>query len=236
MSIKHRIILSSLCLTLVLLIIAGSRRAPSTDKPVMAEQENRPLPIIVVDPGHGGIDGGTSGADGTLEKDINLQIALKTEQFLRAFGFETVLTRQEDRLLSQNETTIRSQKRADLNNRLAMVKEHELCVLLSIHQNYYQDSQYSGGQVFFSKNNPASKTLAQTIQDRIVTNLQPENTRQIKPVGSEIFLLDQSQCPAVMVECGFMSNLKDLTQLKNKQYQINLAYTIAFALLDFYTQ
>ena len=202
-----------------------------------AGDDEKILPIIILDAGHGGIDSGTSGADGTEEKGLNLSIAMKTKEILTAFGFSVVMTRTEDDLISDPTLpTIRERKRTDLQKRLAMTEQNQPCVLLSIHQNYYTDGRYSGAQVFFSTNHDDSRLLAECFQKTIIERLQPQNTRKIKASGKDIYLLYQCKCPAVMVECGFMSNAKELSLLKNEKYQTKLAFTLALSLLAFYTE
>ncbi len=197
----------------------------------------RTLPIIIVDAGHGGIDGGTSGADGTVEKHINLSIAEKVKEILVNLGFRVVMTRTEDTLIGNNRAnTIREQKRTDLQNRLSLTEKYDNCVLLSIHQNYFEDAKYSGCQVFYSANHDDSKLLAEKIQKDVVRNLQPDNTRAVKKCSDDIYLLYNCQKTAVMVECGFMSNPRELTMLKDENYQTKFAFSIALSLLSFYTE
>ncbi len=191
-------------------------------------------PIIIIDAGHGGEDGGTQTSDGTLEKDINLSIGILLNSLLKEKGFQTKLVRDGDYLIYDKKcTTIREKKKSDLNNRLKLVNETPDCILLSIHQNYFQESKYSGAQVFYSGNNTESLRLAQIIQDTIKADIQPENTRQIKESGSEIFLLYNSSVPSVMVECGFLSNYEEAQNLKNIQYQNKIAKAIADGLTEF---
>ncbi len=202
-----------------------------------ALEMQKELPVIIVDAGHGGIDSGTSGVDGTQEKNINLAIAQRLKDVLTLMGFRVVMTRTTDDLISDPSLpTIRQRKREDLMNRLQITDEHDHCVLVSIHQNYFTDSFYSGAQVFYSNNHPESKILAESIQETLRENLQPDNTRIIKQSGSEIYLLDQCKKTAVMVECGFMSNVKELSLLKSEKYQTKLAFSIALSLLSFYTE
>ncbi|MBE6775673.1 MAG: hypothetical protein E7543_05720 [Ruminococcaceae bacterium] len=192
------------------------------------------LPVIVIDAGHGGEDGGTQSADGTLEKEINLAISIKLDEILRNKGFETVMIRSDDRMIyDSSASTQREKKVSDIHNRLKIVEKNEDCVLLSVHQNYFPESKYSGAQVFYSKNNPDSKLLAQEIQGAIVSSLQPDNSRQIKESGTDIYLLYHSQVPSVMVECGFMSNEAEAERLRSEEYQQNMAQAIADGLIKF---
>ncbi len=191
-------------------------------------------PIIIIDPGHGGEDGGTQSADGTLEKGINLEISLKVNEILLDEGYTTVLTREGDYMIyDESASSQREKKVSDIHNRMKIVEENGRCILLSIHQNYFGESKYSGTQVFYSKNNPGSKILAEEIQKSVVSSLQPENTRQIKESGTDIYLLYHADVPAVMVECGFMSNAAETEKLKNEDYQHKMAEAIVSGLIKY---
>ncbi len=190
--------------------------------------------VIIIDPGHGGIDGGTQAADGTLEKEINLQIALKAHGYLSAFGYNTVLTRDGDFSIHNPEAkTIRAKKVSDLKNRLAIINNSNNPVFVSIHQNYFAQSKYHGTQVFYSGNNADSVRLAESIRKSVCDNLQQDNKRELKQSGTEIYLLYNSTVPSVMVECGFLSNNEEAELLKNETYQTKIAYFIAMGIIDY---
>ena len=183
--------------------------------------------VVLIDAGHGGIDPGAIGADGTVEKDINLGISQKLQAVLTLYGFETEMTRTGDFLISDDTAaTIRQKKTSDLKKRLKMLEESDADMLISIHQNKYSVSKYSGAQVFYSKGNASSRELALILQNEIKSRLQNDNTRQIKPSGSEIYLLYKATKPAVMVECGFMSNQNELEKLKSEGYQNEMAMSV----------
>jgi len=189
---------------------------------------------IIIDAGHGGVDGGTNAADGTLEKDINLQIAYKLNDLLNSMGIKTVMTRTEDVSLHNSDAhTIRQKKISDLNNRLDIINNTDDSVFVSIHQNYFTSSEYYGSQVFYSKNNSESDNLASSIRLSIISYLQTDNNREIKASGSEIFLLNNSTVPSVMVECGFLSNENEANKLKNGKYQQELAFAVALGIVDY---
>ena len=193
------------------------------------------LPLIILDAGHGGEDGGAVAADGTTEKDINLSITQKLDALLRALGFQTLLTRSDDSLHYGNTaSTMREKKVADLHYRLQCTEQTPDCILLSIHQNKYTDPQYDGAQMFYSPNHPQSEALAHCLQDAFVNDLQPGNTRKIKQSGTEIFLLYKAKVPAVMVECGFLSNEAEREKLKTDTYQQQVAACIANGLLQYF--
>ena len=188
---------------------------------------------VVIDAGHGGIDGGTQAKDGTLEKDINLNIALKLKDILESFGVKTVMTRETDVSIHNSGVTgIRNQKISDINNRLNIIETTENALFVSIHQNYFSQSKYSGAQVFYSKNNPESQSLALSIRNSLIENLQKDNTREIKQSGKEIYLLNNTTVPAVMVECGFLSNEAEANLLKTEEYQNQVAFFTAYGILN----
>lgn len=184
-------------------------------------------PVIIIDAGHGGEDGGTVSSSGIIEKDINLNIALKICRILDLYGFETVMIRSDDRLIYDSDcSSIREKKVSDIHNRMSVVERYPNSIFLSIHQNHFDQSKYCGAQVFYSKNNAASKIIAECIQSSIVSKLQPENTRLVKPSGSEIYLLYHAKSPAVMVECGFLSNGAEAQLLNDNEYQTKMAVAI----------
>lgn len=182
---------------------------------------------VIIDAGHGGEDGGTSSSDGTLEKDINLKIALKLRSFLELAGYNTIMTREEDIQLGDTSlSTIRKRKVSDIKTRLKITEDNPQAILISIHQNHFSSSVYKGLQVFYSPKNIKSKFLAESIQSKTVELIQKDNDRFIKETGSNIYLLYNSQIPSVMVECGFMSNYEESNLLKNENYQKQIAFSI----------
>ena len=195
-------------------------------------QVNAPYPKIIIDAGHGGEDGGAKAADGTLEKDINLNIAKYVYSLLNALGLDCVMTREDDVMLSDGEA--RSRKLRDLKNRVAFTDNGD-CIFVSIHQNKFPQDSCSGTQVYYSKNDNRSERLAQAVQECVRTYVQPLNTRQIKPAGSEIFVLDRCRVPAILIECGFLSNPAELPKLKDEKYQKKLACAIVAAVSTYIT-
>jgi N-acetylmuramoyl-L-alanine amidase len=130
--------------------------------------------------------------------------------------------------------TIRSRKSSDLHNRMALMEKTQNAVFVSIHQNHFSQSKYSGAQVFYSKNfSEKSSYLAESIQESIVYFLQPNNTRQIKPCGTSVYLINNAVKPAVLVECGFLSNYEESEKLKTEEYQKQMALSIAVGILNY---
>ena len=184
-------------------------------------------PPIVLDAGHGGEDGGAIGVGGILEKDINLSVTLKTNAVLRFMGFETLLTRDEDKMTCDDGlSSQRTKKVSDIKNRFALLEESECLCFISIHQNFFGGNAH-GAQIFYSGGNPESKLLAQKLQDGIRITLQPENERVIKQATDDIYILYHTKKPAVLAECGFISNSDDAEMLTNEEYQNKLAFVIA---------
>lgn len=191
------------------------------------------LPVIIIDAGHGGEDGGAVAVDGTYEKDINLQISLKLNDLLSVFGYKTHLIRTTDTAIHTSGNTIRERKVSDIRNRTATMDLYENCIYLSVHQNKYEDSRIWGTQTFYSANCDESQEIAGLIQNAVKSQLQPDNKRQIKKSGTDIYVLYNATKPAVMVECGFVSNPSELNQLKNSTYQNNMALSIATGIINY---
>lgn len=189
---------------------------------------------LIIDAGHGGEDGGAVAPDGSLEKDYNLDIALRLINLLKIYGYNVVPTRTHDAMTCDDGLkTQREKKISDIRNRLKLLNSFPNPVYISIHQNKFADSTQKGSQVFYSKNNQLSKSLANEIQKSIVLNLQNENQRKIKQSGTEIYLLYHSTVPSVLVECGFLSNSDDLSKLKNIEYRNELSIAIADGIINF---
>jgi len=191
-------------------------------------------PTIVLDAGHGGEDGGAVSKSGLQEKDINLAVALNLKKMLTASGFTVVTTRDTDISIGDKSLgTIRERKVSDIHNRLKIIEKQDNCIFISIHQNHFSDSKYYGSQIFYSKNNDKSKPFAEAIQTQIVRLLQPQNKREIKPADSTIFLLWQAKVPAIIVECGFLSNDSEAKKLSEPLYQQQMAFSIYSGLLNY---
>lgn len=191
---------------------------------------------VIIDAGHGGEDGGAVGVlDGReiYEKDLNLTISLLLRDLLEADGVNVVMTREQDVLLYDRNTDYHGRKKVlDLAARLHMGQSVENALFVSIHMNAFTQSQYKGLQVYYSPNHAASATLAQRIQTRVSEQLQHDNHRKVKRSGSEIHLLEHLKCPAVLVECGFLSNADDCRALSDTEYQRKLAFLLFCAIRE----
>lgn len=190
---------------------------------------------IIIDAGHGGFDGGAVAADGTIEKNINLSIALKLGEMLKFLGYDVVYTRTSD-VGTDNLTdaTIQQRKKADLNNRLELMSEFVDAEFVSIHLNKFEQKSAKGAQVFYSPNNSDSKALGESIQLSVKQLLQTNNTRVCKKATQDIFLLHNAKIPAVIVECGFLSNDSELELLKTEEYQYKIAFSILCGIMSYY--
>lgn len=188
---------------------------------------------VVIDAGHGGEDGGTVGF-GLVEKDLNLDLALRLAALLRESGVDVVLTRETDTMLYDKNADFEGKKKAlDLRARLEIAERCTAPVFVSIHMNYFVRSEYSGLQVYYSPNDPQSRLLAEMVQSRVRQELQPNNHRAVKASEGSIFLLDRLTCPAVLVECGFLSNRDEAHLLSTEEYRSALAAEIFHAITDF---
>ncbi len=190
---------------------------------------------VILDAGHGGFDGGAVANDGTLEKDINLEITLKLKQYFLQGGFNVITIRETDTGIEDDPNlSIAKRKVSDMKKRLNIINSNQNATYISIHLNKFTTSAPKGAQVFYSKNLNESKSLAECLQYRISMQLQTDNKRVVKPADKSIYLLNNAQIPAVIVECGFLSNSSDLKNLKSEEYQNKLAFSIYSGFLDYY--
>lgn len=214
---------SAVLLAVVMFFAAASR----VKEHLSAGGEISPFTKIIIDPGHGGMDGGAIGSGGVIEKDINLSIALKLRTLLEMQGYEVIMTRDSDvSIYDQGVEGIGKQKKSDMRNRLKLIEKNPDAIVLSIHQNQFSQSKYHGAQMFYGKKNPLSKEIAQSIQKTFAQQLQPDNTREIKVGGKDLFLLYRSENPIVLVECGFISNPEECANLLDEEYQSKVAFVI----------
>ncbi len=187
---------------------------------------------VVLDAGHGGEDGGASSAAGAVEKNLNLAIAEKLKLILEQNGVKVVMTRTTDILLYDRNSDYQGHKKEqDLATRRKIAEETPDSIFVSIHMNAYPQTQYSGLQIWYSQNNPRSRELADSIRETVCSTLQPDNNRKSKGATSSIYLLHHLNMPAVLVECGFLTNPEEAEKLCREDYQIALAQAIAGGIL-----
>ncbi len=187
-----------------------------------------PLPLtFVLDAGHGGEDGGAVSADGLRESEVNLSIAQRTDALLGLCGHRTVMTRDSETLVYPEQAdTTRKRKRYDQQRRVTLINETENAVLVSIHQNQYATAGPSGAQVFYGKQ-PGSEVFAQYAQS-LLSGLC-EKQRQAVPISEDIYLMREADCPAILIECGFLSNPGDAALLRSEEYRKALSVYITAA-------
>ena len=195
-------------------------------KPVISQNSRSTL---VLDAGHGGIDGGAISDSGLKESDINLQIALKTEALVRFLGIDTVMTRETDTDNSDNKAY---SEHDNLVQRAKLANSTENAVLISIHQNKFPSAVVSGAEVMYSDNDD-SKALGLITQDNLVTLLDSSNRRVARPAPKELLLTSSVECPTILVECGFMSNPQEVQKLASNDYQLKLSAILAGSYIQF---
>ena len=189
--------------------------------------------MIIIDAGHGGEDPGAVGENGIYEKDLNLAIALEIGRLLEEKGYIVVYTRTDDRLLYQDHENIKGiRKISDLKNRCKVAERYPDATFISIHMNSFGSEKYSGLQVYYSDNNSGSRDLANTIQNRVRADLQPNNTRTTK-VGGDIYLLENMGNTSIMIECGFLTNKSECEKLSQKEYQKQLSFSIVCGIIEY---
>lgn len=190
--------------------------------------------VIIIDPGHGGVDGGAVGVSGTVEKRINLEIALRLRDVFSGAGYTVIMTRDTDISIHDDTAdTIREMKVSDLRNRLKLTQMYPDSLLISIHQNTLGNSSVTGAQVFYSPNNPASQLLAQSIQNSFNCGIQLAGDREIKKAGKNLYLFYNAQNTAVLAECGFLSNSREEQMLCDPAHQDDIVYCIYRGTLDY---
>ena len=227
---KYFYLFSVLCVAVLMIIAAASNEVIA----VMGSKPAPFAPVLIIDAGHGGMDGGAVGVDKALEKDINLSIAKKLSSMAKAYGFEVLMTREEDVSIHDDGVTgIRNQKVSDIHNRLKLSQENPGAIFISIHQNKFTQQRYWGTQVFYSRQNPESKAIAEIIKDNVRESLQPENSRETKPAQKDLYILYNSTNPAVMIECGFLSNPQECERLQDEKYQQGLAFVILSSIIEY---
>ena len=186
---------------------------------------------IILDAGHGGVDGGATSCAGLLESGYNLEIALRLNDLLHLLGYRTQMIRTTDISVYTSGDTIAQKKVSDLKERVRICNETAGAVLVSIHQNTFPDSRYSGAQVFYAKSD-SSKELAEAMQSSFGATLNPGSNRDTK-YGSGIYLMEHIACTGVLVECGFLSNPQEEAKLRDPNYQQKICCVIAASVTNF---
>lgn len=201
----------------------GSRAVTVLSEQIPVERDI----CFVIDPGHGGEDGGASSCTGISESKLNLEISLRVNDLMNLLGYDTLLIRDSDVSIHTKGESIAQKKASDLKERVRIVNDTENAILLSIHQNHFPDSRYSGPQVFFHDSED-SIALAHVMQSSLTDNLAPGSRRQIKPAQG-IYLMEHIQKTGILIECGFLSNPAEEAKLRYAAYQKKLSAVIATA-------
>ncbi len=186
--------------------------------------------VIVIDPGHGGRDPGKVGINNILEKDINLSISLKLKKLLELNDIQVVMTRTEEVGLYDEGNS--NKKRADMNARVEIIKNANADLAISIHQNSFPQENVKGAQVFYHVQSQEGKRLAEILQDQIVKTIADGNHRKAKS-NDNYFMLKYTQCPLVIVECGYLTNYREANLLKDEDYQERMAYAIHLGIMRY---
>lgn len=207
-----------ICLILALaVLLAAVGLSRIGDTVAVWQSGSESIPVFVIDAGHGGEDGGTTDPAGRKESEINLEIALRLRDLMSLLGANTAMIRETDVSVETEGSTVSARKVSDIRNRVRIVEETPNSRLISIHQNYYPEGKYRGAQVFYS-NTAGSQEWAQTLQTLLNSQVDPNNHRECKVAG-EIYLLQHIHCPAILVECGFLSNREEAILLQDSSYQ-----------------
>lgn len=231
-SIIIKVCIFSIVISLTALLLCGLFSfLDSRNRPVWSDAA---FPTVVIDAGHGGSDGGASSESGIHEKDLNLYVALSVGNMLSSSGCNVVYTRTDDEMLSLGDGG--SKKMQDLKKRVMIAEAEDDAIFISIHMNKFSSPKYSGLQVFYSKKNSQSETIARTVQRKTKELLQADNNREIKAAGSNIYILDNISVPAILIECGFLSNPDECSKLSTEKYKQEIASVIYCSVIEYLEQ
>lgn len=219
---------------LLALVVVGGSLSLRQQKAIGVMRESNEENTLVIDAGHGGFDGGAVGATGVCEQDINLSIAQRVQALAGFFGVPTVMTRPDNQALGYDPSRpVRENKVTDIKERERIVNETPNPIFISIHLNKFSDAQYHGAQVFYSVKHAGGRTLADALQQSLIAGVDPTNHRQAKQAESSIYLLKKLTCPAVIVECGFLSNPNEEQKLTQPDYHKQMAVCIVRGYLQY---
>lgn len=220
-------IYSIICMAVLIVSLFISRTAT-----VMAEL--KPLQnrhCIIIDAGHGGVDGGATSCTGVLESGLNLEISLRLDDLMHLLGYNTKMVRTTDVSIYTQGETISSKKISDLKERVKLVNDTPYGILVSIHQNFFQESKYAGAQVFYGKSDD-SKSLAKLLQDNLKKTINI-GSRRIEKKASGVYLMENIECTGILLECGFLSNPQEEEKLRDPNYQKQLCCVISASIAGF---
>ena len=218
-------------LLVAILFLGIARTGSQTVTTINQERPVQRQHCIIIDAGHGGIDGGATSCTGVLESHMNLEIALRLENLLQFLGYQTTMIRRTDESVYTEGNTIASQKVSDLKERVRIVNETQNGILISIHHNTFQDQKYWGAQVFYGAKGE-SKQLAQAMQSSLASVLNSGGNRKAKPAKG-VYLMEHITAPGILIECGFLSNPQEEALLRSPEYQKKLCGVIASAMSQY---
>ena len=230
---KFIIIMALITLIVLLFSLSGFMTHRSAEYKGVSLEASSPT-VIVIDPGHGGEDGGAE-ANGVTEKEINLAVSKNLAAYLSMTSYDTVMTRSDDRLLYEAGQENRK-KYHDISNRIKIASSYENAIFISVHQNKFEIPKYRGLQVYYSPNDANSSNLASIIQSNVKTYIDPSNGRETKKADGNIRVLKSLKVPAVLIECGFLSNPEEAKMLSDTEYQKKLAFVTFISTLEFLQQ
>ena len=211
----------------------GVKRINKTEEVSAIILENK---TIILDAGHGFPDEGAVAKDGTSEEKINLEIVLKLQELLKLSGVDVILTRvDENGIYDTEEESIRNKKVSDMKNRVNIGNTSNADIFVSIHLNKFENEKYKGYQTFYNKKNEKSERLAKLIQENLKQTMKDKNKRESLSIKNK-YLMDNLKIPAVIIECGFLSNKEDLENLKQEEYQKKIAWGIYLGIMEFFEE
>lgn len=232
---KNIVLLFALIFTFIgLSAVIHLRHSTETEKAAEVFAIPTTNKVVIIDAGHGGIDAGAV-AHGIEEKTINLQIALKLQEYIEQSGGVAILTRDSDESTQDpNRSSNISQKKSDLMERKAAMEKYGADIFISIHMNKFEQEKYRGAQVFYAANGEESKRLGETIQQSLKDTINDGNTREAKKSGSGIYILKNASVPSALVECGFLSNAEEASLLQSEEYQQKVAWGIYIGIVKYF--
>ena len=226
MNRKFIVFLSVILVMFISLLLPSSRN-------VFSGQEA--TPTIIIDAGHGGMDGGAVGKSGVEEKALNLEIAKKLRAALGFLGYNTLMTRENDGYAYEDGNTIREKKISDTKARVELINETKNSYLISVHLNHFAQDKYFGAQTFY-RNDKGAKIVAEHIQETLRSGVDKSNKRVAKEVGKDIYIMNNINCPGILVECGFLSNPNEEVLLQTEDYQKRIALSVCLGFADGYKE
>ena len=223
-----------LCFVLLSLLVYGVFLIVSKHQNITTPSSRQENTTIVLDCGHGGPDGGAVGADGSLEKDINLALGKCLRELLLQNGYTVVMTRETDTFICDDHSaSLREQNVSDLHNRLKIAESYPNSVFISLHMNNFSVPRYWGSQLFYSPNHPGSQPLAKSIFNRLTATVQKGNDRPLKEMDSSVYIIYHATHPALLLECGFMSNPEELQKFNSAEYRAKFAFETMLGIYDY---